>query len=163
MRGAARGTERQEGCWRAPPKSMHMARAAAVQPPSGTPLPTPCSQADSASGWRAWVETPALVAGYPRGPGSFCALNPEGCPPEPPPAQPESAQDLESPANKQACLDACEAGGEILKNFCRRLRTPRKKALCWGAAEGTKQACRSMCNAIYECGGSADCAQGAGP
>ena len=58
------------------------------------------------------VEAPALVADYPRGPGSFCALNPEGCPPPPAPAQHEPVQDLESPANKQACLDACEAGGE---------------------------------------------------
>jgi hypothetical protein len=108
------------------------------------------------------IETPALVADYPRGPGSFCALNPEGCPPESPPAQPEPVQSQESPANKQACLDACEAGGEVLKNFCRRLRNERKRALCWGAAEGTKQACRGMCNAIYECDGSADCAQGVG-
>jgi hypothetical protein len=108
------------------------------------------------------VATPALVADYPRGPGSFCALNPEGCPPAQPPAQAEPLQDLESPANKQACLDACEAGGEVLKNFCRRLRNERKRALCWGAAEGTKQACRSMCHAIYECDGSADCAHGAG-
>ncbi len=75
--------------------------------------------------------------------GSFCVLNPEGCPPRsspPPPAQLKPVEDLESPANKQACLDACEAGGEVLKNFCRRLRNERKKALCWGAAEGTKPA-----------------------
>ena len=115
-----------------------------------------------ASAGAQWVEPPALVADHPRGPGSFCALNPEGCSPPPPPAQPEPVQDLESPANKQACLDACEAGGEVLKNFCRRLRNERKRALCWGAAEGTRQACRGMCNAIYACDGSADCAQGAG-
>lgn len=110
-----------------------------------------------------WVETPVLGDGYPRGPGSFCALNPEGCPPAPSPIRIESVPDQESPANKQACLDACEAGGEVLKNFCRRLRNERKRALCWGAAEGTKQACRGMCHAIYECDDSADCDQSAEP
>ena len=92
---------------------------------------------------------PVLTDGYDRGLGSFCALNPEGCPPlvAPPDQKPE--QDLESPANKSACLDACEAGGEALESFCRRLRTPRKQALCWGATKGSKAACIGMCHAIY--------------
>lgn len=96
---------------------------------------------------------------YPRGPGSFCALNPEGCPPADATPWRDSEQDSESPANKQTCLAACEAGGEVLAAFCRRLRDPRRKALCWGAAKGSKAACFGMCRAIYECGDSDNCGQ----
>jgi hypothetical protein len=98
-----------------------------------------------------------LRDGYPREPGSFCALNPEGCPPAEDPRSREPEQDTESPANKQTCLAACEAGGEVLAAFCRRLRNPRRQALCWGATEGTKRACRGMCYAIYECSDPDDC------
>lgn len=98
-----------------------------------------------------------LRDGHPRGPGSFCALNPEGCPPADATPWRESEQDTESPENKQTCLAACEAGGEVLAAFCRRLRNPRRQALCWGATEGSKRACRGMCYAIYECGDSDDC------
>lgn len=62
----------------------------------------------------------------------------------------EPEQGLESLANKRVCLDACEAGGETLENFCKRLRTPRKRALCWAATQGSKVACIGMCNAIYK-------------
>jgi hypothetical protein len=100
-----------------------------------------------------------LRDGYPREPGSFCALNPEGCPPTEDPGWRESEQDTESPANKQTCLAACEAGGEVIEAFCRRLKDPRRKALCWGAARGSKAACFGMCRAIYECDDSDDCGQ----
>ena len=59
-------------------------------------------------------------------------------------------QNLESPANKQECLDACEKGGLMLENFCRQLRTPRRRNLCWAATKGSKAACISMCHAIYK-------------
>jgi hypothetical protein len=94
---------------------------------------------------------PALFHdGYPRGPGSFCALNPEGCPPLSAHSEQGAEEDLESPANIAVCLDACAAGGEVLANFCRRLKTPRKQALCWAASQGSKAACIGMCHALYK-------------
>jgi hypothetical protein len=57
---------------------------------------------------------------------------------------------MESPENITACLDACAAGGEVLANFCRRLRSPRNQALCWAASQGSKTACIGMCHAIYK-------------
>lgn len=103
---------------------------------------------------------PPLDLDYPRGPGSFCALNPEGCPPPSMPARREPEPEAESPLNKQACLDACKAGGEVLEAFCRRLKNDRRRALCWAATKGTQAACVGMCHAIYEsCDDSTDCAQ----
>jgi hypothetical protein len=87
--------------------------------------------------------------GYDRGPGSFCALNPEACPPLPPPSDKEPKEELDGAAGKSACLDACEAGGEVLANFCRRLKSPRRQAICWAATHGSKAACIPMCHAIY--------------
>lgn len=91
-----------------------------------------------------------LCDGYDRGPGSFCALNPEACPPQQNPSERQQPEELDAVAGKSACLDACEAGGEVLENFCRRLKTPRRKALCWAATKGTKTACIGMCHAIYQ-------------
>lgn len=91
-----------------------------------------------------------LCDGHDRGPGSFCALNPEACPPLPGPSDSEPEEDLDAAAGKRACLDACEAGGEVLANFCRRLKSPRRQALCWAATYGSKAACFGMCHAIYK-------------
>ncbi len=93
---------------------------------------------------------PTQLMDYPRDPGSFCALNPEGCPPAPVPSRPEPEQDTEALANKKECLDACAAGGEVLESVCRRLQGERRKALCWTATKGSKVACQGMCYAIYK-------------
>ena len=96
------------------------------------------------------AERPQVTCdGYDRGPGSFCALNPEACPPEQSPSDREPSEDLDAAAGKRACLDACEAGDEALASFCRRLKSPRRKAICWGATKGTKTACIGMCHALY--------------
>lgn len=92
--------------------------------------------------------TPAQLMDYPRDPGSFCALNPEGCPPPPPSPEPEQAP--EAQATKKECLEACAAGGEVLESFCRRLQGERRKALCWTATKGSKVACQGMCYAIFK-------------
>ena len=87
-----------------------------------------------------------LRADHPRGPGSFCALNPEGCPPPPSPASAApGAFDL------NRCLKACDAGGVVLESFCRGLVEKWQRELCWGAVEGSKVACKNMCYAIHEC------------
>jgi hypothetical protein len=79
------------------------------------------------------AEKPQILCdGYDRGPGSFCALNPEACPPEQSPSDREPPEELDAAAGKRTCLDACEAGGEVLADFCRHLKSPRRKALCWG-------------------------------
>jgi hypothetical protein len=91
---------------------------------------------------------------YPRGPGSFCALNPEGCPP-PTPRQPEGS---DSTASLSSCLKACEAGGETLRTYCRRLKDSRKRSLCWSVVLRPKTECINMCHSIHGCGDSGDCA-----
>ena len=73
---------------------------------------------------------------------------PRRIPPEPLPPEPE--QVLESTTSKKSCLEACSAGGEALENFCRGLRSPRRRALCWAATRGSKVACIGMCNALYK-------------
>lgn len=62
---------------------------------------------------------------HPRDPGSFYALNPEGCPPAPPatPTQPRIF-------NLDACLEACEAGGAALESYCRGLQENWQRRLC---------------------------------
>jgi len=66
---------------------------------------------------------------YPRDPGSFCALNPEGCPPVPPAAPAVPTQP--TPFNLDACLKACEAGGAVLESYCRGLQETWQRRLCW--------------------------------
>lgn len=87
-----------------------------------------------------------LRADHPRGPGSFCALNPEGCPPplSSPTAEPE-AFDL------NRCLKACDAGGAVLEAFCRGLAEDWQKRLCWSVVLGSKKACQGMCYRIHAC------------
>ena len=93
-----------------------------------------------------------LRADHARAPNSFCVLNPEGCPPPPPAASPETeAFDL------SACLKACEAGGAVLESYCRGLPRPWQRQLCWSVVEESKGACRNMCYALYNCETSADC------
>ena len=94
-----------------------------------------------------------LLADYPRDPGSFCALNPEGCPPAsstPAPKKPGTF-DLDS------CLKACEAGGAILESYCRGLPEKWQQRLCWSVVLGSKAACKGMCYRINTCSTSADC------
>lgn len=88
---------------------------------------------------------PVLLADHPRGPGSFCALNPEGCPP-PPTTVAESR-----PFDLSSCLDACEAGGAVLESFCRSLPEPWQRELCWSAVWGSKVACKNMCYRVHAC------------
>ena len=91
---------------------------------------------------------------YPRGPGSFCALNPEG---GPPPA-PRQSERSDSSTGLTSCLKACEAGGETLRNYCRSLEDSRKRALCWSVVLRPKTECVNMCHSIHECDDSDGCA-----
>jgi hypothetical protein len=94
-----------------------------------------------------------LHDGYPRGPGSFCALNPEGCPPPSDTAKPTHP----GPFDLQSCLDACKEGGVLLESYCRGLREPWQRRLCWSVVQGSKVACQNMCHRIHECAHSTDC------
>ena len=114
--------------------------------------------------------------GNARGPGSFCALNPNGCPPVNPPngapptdfcvlnpdACPMSPgghsgggsnnQCTNPPSNVNDCLAACDAGGEALKNFCRGITgegAAWKRALCWSATTGSVAFCKGICYRIH--------------
>jgi hypothetical protein len=90
---------------------------------------------------------------HPRGPGSFCALNPEGCPPPPPkPAAPKSGT-----FSVESCLQACEAGGAVLESYCRGLAKAWQQRICWSVVLGTKVACQGMCYRVNACNESADC------
>lgn len=95
-----------------------------------------------------------LRADHPRGPGSFCALNPEGCPPpapvSTPPAEPGTF-DLET------CLKACEAGGAILESYCRSLPENWQQRLCWSVVLAKKTVCKGMCYRLNACASGADC------
>lgn len=86
-----------------------------------------------------------LRADHPRGPGSFCALNPEGCPPSAFTATEPGAFDLAS------CLKACDAGGAVLESFCRGLVEKWQRELCWSVVGGTKVACKNMCYRVHSC------------
>jgi RHS repeat-associated protein len=46
------------------------------------------------------------------------------------------------------CLDACEAGGRAIENFCRSLPDPRARGLCW-ASRWSVPVCRGMCYALF--------------
>ncbi len=87
----------------------------------------------------------ALRADHPRGPGSFCALNPEGCPP------PTVASTEPGTFNLDTCLKACDAGGAVLESFCRGLAESWQRELCWAAVSGTKVACKNMCYRVHAC------------
>jgi hypothetical protein len=88
---------------------------------------------------------PVLRADHPRGPGSFCALNPEGCPAPPTTAEESRPFDLDS------CLKACEVGGAVLKSFCRGLEESWQRRLCWSVVHGSKVACKGMCYRVHAC------------
>lgn len=95
-----------------------------------------------------------LRDGYAREPGSFCALNPEGCPP------PSAAPSAEPGTFDLAgCLEACEAGGAALEHYCRGLPKPWQKQICWSVVGATKTMCRGMCYRVNACSTSAseDC------
>ncbi|MFB1484410.1 hypothetical protein [Corallococcus sp. RDP092CA] len=84
-----------------------------------------------------------LRADHSRGPGSFCALNPEGC--SPPPASTPGTFDLDS------CFKACDAGGAALESYCRSLAETWQRQLCWSVVQGSKAACKGMCSRINAC------------
>ena len=90
---------------------------------------------------------------YSRAPGSFCALNPEGCPP---PASPPT-QASPGPFDLNSCLEACEAGGAVLDNYCRGLQEAWQRRLCWSVVLGSKAACRGMCHRLHACETDAQC------
>ena len=92
--------------------------------------------------------------GYPRGPDSFCALNPSGCPPLTP--QPSDQEPDDEPvcqggtSRKKACFAACRGGRRAIEAFCRTVRGPRRRALCLAGAYAGEAACIGMCLAIYK-------------
>ena len=46
------------------------------------------------------------------------------------------------------CLDACAAGGRAIENFCRLLKDPRARALCW-ANRWSVPACQGVCYLLF--------------
>jgi RHS repeat-associated protein len=46
------------------------------------------------------------------------------------------------------CLDACEAGGRAIENFCRSLPDPRARGLCW-ASRWSVPVCKGMCFGLF--------------
>lgn len=86
-----------------------------------------------------------LRSEHHRGPGSFCALNPEGCPP------PASTQAEPGLFDLNRCLKACDAGGATLEHFCRGLAEAWQRQLCWSVVWGSKVACKNMCYRIHSC------------
>ncbi len=85
---------------------------------------------------------------------SFCELNPGACPeplPAPEPGEPETTAD---PWKSFACIQACQAGGDAMANFCAKLpaRTKRQqkiKAVCFGSCYAGKAACGVFCRAYF--------------
>lgn len=92
-----------------------------------------------------------LRDGHPRGPGSFCALNPEGCPPV------SSSTETTPAFDVAACLKACEAGGVVLETYCRSLPEPWQRQLCWSIVNESKRVCQNMCYRLESCASSTDC------
>jgi RHS repeat-associated protein len=52
------------------------------------------------------------------------------------------------PDQLNRCLDACEAGGRAIENFCRSLPDPRARGLCW-ASRWSVPVCKGMCYALF--------------
>ncbi|WNG52111.1 hypothetical protein F0U60_54420 [Archangium minus] len=79
----------------------------------------------------------------------FCDLHPGECfgpmpePQQEPDAPPE--EQAAPPPNLSRCLDACAAGGEVLRTFCRSIKDPKLKAGCWGLEFVSETACRGWC------------------
>jgi len=44
-----------------------------------------------------------------------------------------------------SCLNACAAGGEVLRQFCERIPEPKTRATCWGLEFVGEVACRGWC------------------
>jgi hypothetical protein len=88
---------------------------------------------------------------------SFCKLNPGACPPIPVPPEPESNEpdeQAQDPWKSLACIQACDAGGEAMEQFCKALpdKTKRQKeirAICWGVSRGSRAACVVFCRAYF--------------
>lgn len=84
----------------------------------------------------------------------FCKLNPGACLeplPEPEPGEPEATAD---PWKSFACIQACNAGGDAMEEFCRKLpdktkRQQKLKAVCWSVSHGGKAACIVFCRAYF--------------
>jgi RHS repeat-associated protein len=52
------------------------------------------------------------------------------------------------PDQLNRCLDACEAGGRAIENFCRSIPDPRARGLCW-ASRWSVPVCKGMCFALF--------------
>jgi hypothetical protein len=76
----------------------------------------------------------------------FCEVHPERCF-GPMPAKEEMPSEAQGgpPPSLGRCLDACAAGSEALRNFCRSIRDPQLKAGCWGLEFVGETACRGWC------------------
>ncbi|OQW65513.1 MAG: hypothetical protein BVN28_01575 [Nitrospira sp. ST-bin4] len=63
-------------------------------------------------------------------------------------ACPVSGFPIADPGKLSRCLDACEAGGRAIEQFCRSLKDPRARALCW-ANRWSVPACKGICYKLY--------------
>jgi hypothetical protein len=83
----------------------------------------------------------------------YCEQHPNKCfgpmPSAKPEAEPLPEEQAGPPPNLSRCLDACAAGGEVLRSFCRSIRDPKLKAGCWGLEFVSATACRGWCFLYY--------------
>ncbi len=83
----------------------------------------------------------------------YCEQHPEKCFGPMPSPQPQTAPPPEEqagpPPNLNRCLNACAAGGAVLKSFCRSIRDPKLKAGCWSLEFVSGTACRGWCFLHY--------------
>lgn len=70
-------------------------------------------------------------------PGGFCPAAPYS-------EQPEGAPYRRSA--KERCRDACHAGGEVLKAFCRSLDDTAARGRCWSKVNESVQKCENWCH-----------------
>lgn len=83
----------------------------------------------------------------------YCEQHPDKCFGPMPSPQPQTNLPPEDqagpPPNLSRCLDACAAGGEVLRSFCRSIRDPKLKVGCWGLEFVSETACRGWCFLYY--------------
>ncbi len=79
----------------------------------------------------------------------YCEQHPDECfgPMPDPQHEPEPLPEEQAgpPPSLSRCLDACAAGREVLREFCRSIREPKLKAGCWGLEFVSETACRGWC------------------
>lgn len=66
-------------------------------------------------------------------------------------SRPTSSTDPQGTVTLKECLDACYSACKetAVARICRRLKSPRARALCWSAIYGSTAFCTGICYAIF--------------